>query len=156
MSLLQRLIGAGLRPHVRRKARGKTIAEIAAALESSMDQVLRPRLERVHGTAANRETVNHWLGIERWSLSRVRVAQGHPFVAGSYHSFRLPEGSSWQQLCSAFYDARHATLQLATELERNGFDARLTIDHNHLGPLTVLEWLTYIEDHSRREVIRLR
>lgn len=121
-----------------------------------MDQVLRPRLERAQGTAANRETVNHWLGIERWSLSRVRVAQGQPFVVGSYHSFRLPEGSSWQQLCSGFYDARHATLQLATELERNGFDARLTIDHNHLGPLTVLEWLTYIEDHSRREVIRLR
>ncbi len=156
MSFLQRLIGAGLRPHVRRKARGRALADVVAALESSRDDVLKPRLQRAKDTAGNREAVNHWLGIERWSLARVRVALGQPYLAGSYHRFRLPDDASWEQLVSAFMAARAETLELAAELDRTGFDAELTIEHNHLGPLTVLEWLVYIEDHSRREVIRLR
>ncbi len=156
MNLLQTLIGAGLRPHVRRKARGKSLTEVRAGLESSLSAVLLPRIERVEDTAANRETLNHWLGIERWSLARVRVALGEPFVEGSYHAYRLSEGASWSELKAGFLAARASTVALAVNLERSGFDPERTVRHNHLGPLTVIEWFTYIDDHSRREVIRLR
>lgn len=156
MSLIQRLIGAGLRPHVRRRARGKSLIEMISRLESSRDDVLVPRMQRVSESPGNREALNHWLGIERWSLARVRVAQGQPFVEGGYHPHRLPDESTWEELKQGFLDARRETLELAEELLRGGFDADLTIEHNDLGPLTVVEWFAYIEDHSRREVIRLR
>lgn len=156
MNLLQTLIGAGLRQHVRRKARGKSLAQVRAGLESSLSEVLLPRIERVEGTAANRETLNHWLGIERWSLARVRSALGEPFVEGSYRPYRLGDDASWSQLKAGFIGARRSTVALALSLERSGFDPERTVRHNHLGPLTITEWFTYIDDHSRREVIRLR
>lgn len=156
MSLIQRIIGAGLRPHVRRKARGASLEDLTIRLEASMAQVLQPRMERAADTSANRETLNHWVGIERWSLSRVRVAQGDQFLEGSYHPFREPEDAAFQDLKSAFVQARAQTLALAREFQRSGFDPELTIPHNHLGALSVTEWFAYIEDHSRREAIRLR
>lgn len=115
MNLLQTLIGAGLRPHVRRKARGKSLTEVRAGLESSLSAVLLPRIERVEDTAANRETLNHWLGIERWSLARVRVALGEPFVEGSYHAYRLSEGASWSELKAGFLAARASTVASGRE-----------------------------------------
>lgn len=156
MSLIQNLIGAGLRPHVRRKARGKSVDEVIRSLETSLADVIRPRIERVSDTPANREAVNHWIGIERWSLSRVRVALGERFVEGTYHPFRVPEGATLHELQAEFVKARAETVELAHALRSDGFDETLTIKHNDLGPLTVLEWLVYIDDHSRREVIRLR
>ena len=156
MNFVQKLIGAGLRPHVRRKARGKSLAEVITGLQASFDEVILPRMERVTDTPANREAVNHWIGIERWSLSRVRVALGEPFVEGSYHPYRQPEGTPWQELKEEFRRARSETLELADTLAQRGFDQELTVRHNDLGPLTVVEWFVYIDDHSRREVIRLR
>lgn len=156
MSLLQKLIGAGLRPHVRRKARGKSLADARAGLEASLQDVLLPRILGVAGTPANRETLNHWIGIERWSLSRVRVAGGEPLVDGSYHPFRVNGGVGWEELKSEFVQARAESVELARSLERLGVDPSFTVRHNHLGELTVVEWFVYIDDHSRREVIRLR
>ena len=156
LSLLQKLIGAGLRPHVRRKARGKSLSDVMDGLRSSLDEVVGPRMEKVQDSAANRESVNHWIGIERWSLARVRVALGEPFVDGSYHPYRMPEGTGWAELKAEMIKARAETLDLAEHVERAGFAPDLTVPHKDLGPLTVIEWFAYIDDHSRREVIRLR
>lgn len=156
MSFIQKVIGAGLRWHVRRKARGMNLARAMVDLRTSFDEVVMPRMEQVADTPGNREAVNHWLGIERWSLSRVRVALGEPFVEGGYQPFRQPEGTSWEDLKEEFGRARQETLELAEVFERRGVDEEFTVRHNDLGPLTVLEWFVYIDDHSRREVIRLR
>lgn len=156
LSLLQKLIGAGLRLHVRRKARGKSLSDVMDGLRASLNEVVRPRMEKVQDSAANREAVNHWIGIERWSLSRVRVALGKPFVDRSYHPYRMPQGAGWAELKAEMAKARAETLELAGHFERVGFDPELTVPHKDLGPLTVVEWFTYIDDHSRREVIRLR
>lgn len=155
MSFLQRLIGFALRPRVRGVARGRSLVDLVARLEESRD-MLSPRIERANDSAGNRETLNHWLGIERWSQSRIKVAQGAPFELDSYRGYRLPDHSSLAELQQGFQAARNATLELAADLERSGFDPDLTIRHNDLGDLTVIEWFAYIDDHSRREVIRLR
>lgn len=155
MSLIQRLIGAGLRPHVRRKARGRSLAELIRSLEefgASLDE----RIAGAVDTPGNREAVNHWIGIERWSQRRLRVAQGEPPLLDRYHGYREPEGATLAELRRAMRATREDTIALARELERDGFDRQLTIRHNDLGELTVLEWLAYIDDHTRREVIRLR
>ncbi len=155
MSILQKLIGMGLRPRVRGIARGRSLADLVSRLEESRD-MLTPRIERAGDTPGNRETLNHWLGIERWSQSRIKVAQGGQFQLDGYRGYRMPEESSFVELQQGFQAARAATLELAAECERSGFDPDLTITHNDLGELTVLEWFAYIDDHSRREVIRLR
>jgi hypothetical protein len=155
MSLIQRLIGTALRPHVRRRARGKSLDELILGLEE-FGATLDERIGRAADTPGNREAVNHWVGIERWSLSRVRVAQGAPFEPDSYRGYRAPEGASLAELREAMRATRAETVALARELRRAGFDPELTVRHNDLGELTVLEWFAYIDDHTRREVIRLR
>ncbi len=155
MSLLQKLIGAGLRPHVKRRARGVTLEQAAVNLEKSRDE-LRPRIMNATDTPGNREALNHWIGIERWSQNRLRVAQGAPFVEDRYRGYRMAEGSSLTDLQAQFFAVRDDSIGMAHELARTGVAPTLTIKHNDLGELTVVEWLTYMEDHPRREIIRLR
>ncbi len=155
MSVLQRLIGLALRQLVRRKAQGLSLEAVVASLEE-YGTTLDARIAHAPDTPANREVVNHWVGIERWSLRRVRVARGEPLVLDGYRAYREPEGATLPELNGAMRAAREATLALARDLQRTGFDHGLTIPHNHLGPLTVVEWFVYIDQHTRREAIRLR
>lgn len=155
MSLLQKLIGAGLRPRVRSKARGKSLEQLANQLGASFER-LEPLYARALDTAGNREAFNHWLGIERWSQSRLRVARGAALTMDKYHGYRLPDGATLDELRDAFREARAATIALAEELAEEGVDPALKIPSNDLGELSVAEWFEYIDDHSSRERIRLR
>lgn len=155
MSLLQKLIGAGLRPRVRGKARSVTLADVPGRLAAARDQLM-PRIRRAKDTPDNREALNHFVGIERWSLSRIRVAQGKPFVRDSYRGYRLPDTASLKELQDAFAATREESIALARELAATGVDPRLTVRHNDLGDLSVVEWFVYLEDHSRREIVRIR
>jgi hypothetical protein len=155
MSLLQKLIGAALRPRVRAKARGKTYQDVIADLMAARDNLM-PKIMAATDTASNREALNHFVGIERWSLSRVRVAQGAPFKLDSYRGYRLPETATLVELQQAFRDVRAESIALASELRDTGVDPRVTIRHNDLGELDIVEWFTYLTDHSSREIIRIR
>ena len=155
MSFVQKVIGALLRPRVRRRARGKTLEQLAEQLEASRDRLL-PRMLAASDTPGNREALNHWVGIERWSLARVRRWQDPPTVLEPYHSYRLPEGSSLEDLQEAFARTREESIGLARELARSGADQQAVVPHHDLGPLTLVEWFEYIDDHTRREIVRLR
>lgn len=155
MSLVQKLIGAALGPRVRRRARGKTLEQLADQLAASRDALL-PRVLAAKDTPGNREAVNHWVGIERWSLARVRRWRDPPTDLDPYHPFRLPDGSSLEDLQEAFAQVREESIALARELALTGADPQAVVPHNDLGPLTLVEWFEYIDDHTRREVIRLR
>lgn len=149
------MIGAAMRPRVKAKARGKTYQEIITDLEQTRDMLL-PLIDAVKDSPGNREALNHWVGIERWSLSRIRVAQGAPFVLDSYRGYRLPDTATLAELQQAFRDTRAETLALARQLLASGADPTVTIKHNDFGDLNVIEWFVYLNDHSRRERIRLR
>src|SRR5690554_3785409 len=101
MGLLQRLLGAFLRRRVRARAKGKSLDRLADQLVTSRD-VLMPMILEAPDTARNREAINHWVGIERWSLDRIRQWRDPPEELGSYHPFRRPEGSSLEDLQEAF------------------------------------------------------
>lgn len=149
------MIGAGLRPRVRGKAKGKSLQDVIADLERARD-TLTPRIMAAKDTPGNREGLNHFVGIERWSLSRVRVVQGAPFQLDSYRGYRLPDDATLAQLQQAFADAREESLALARELSAADADLTRTVRHNDLGELTAVEWFVYIADHSSREIIRIR
>ncbi|HET8985899.1 MAG TPA: hypothetical protein VFN03_09085 [Trueperaceae bacterium] len=155
MSLLQKLIGAGLRPRVRAKARGKSYQDVIADLKATRDRLM-PKIEAATDTAGNREALNHFVGIERWSLSRIRVARGAPFELDSYRGYRLPDSATLAELQQAFRDVRAESIALAGQLLEEGVDPHVTIRHNDLGELDVVEWFTYLVDHSSREIIRIR
>lgn len=154
MGLLQRLIGVFLRRRVRGRAKGKTLEQLADQLVSSRD-LLMPMILAAPDTARNREAINHWVGIERWSLDRIRQWRDPPVDLGSYHPFRRPEGSSLEDLQEAFARTRQESIGLAREMAASGADPDAVVPHNDLGPLTVTEWFEYIHDHSLRERIRL-
>ncbi len=154
MSLLQRLIGAALRPRVKSKARGKTLEQLADELAASRDYLM-PRVMAARDTPGNREAINHWLGIERWSLDNA-LSWEHPNEPQSYRRFRLPEGASLAELQRAFAAAREETIAAARRLARADVNPAAVVVHKDLGPLSVTEWFQYIDDHSRREVVRLR
>lgn len=155
MSFLQKLIGAALRPRVMAKARGKSYADVIIDLETSRDRLM-PKIEAARDSAGNREALNHFVGIERWSLSRIRVARGAKFVLDSYRGYRLPDTATLGELQQAFRDTRAESLALAKRLEDEAVDRSFTVKHNDLGDLTVIEWFVYLVDHSSREIIRIR
>lgn len=155
MSIMQKLIGAGLRPLVRRKARGATLEGLAQRLEASRE-ALMPRIFQARDTPGNREALNHFVGIERWSLSRLRVAQGAPFNLDSYRGYRLTDGAKLAELQQAFGDVREESIAMARAMDVSGVDPEIKVRHNDLGELSVLEWFAYINDHSRREIVRIR
>jgi len=155
MNLVQKLIGAMLRPRVRGKARGATIDQVIERLQASRDELM-PRIKRAQDTAGNREALNHFVGIERWSQSRIAVARGEPFKDDTYHGYRLPEGASLAELQDAFAATRERSIAVAQELRNHHVDLAQKVRHNDLGDLSVLEWFVYLDDHSRREIIRIR
>ena len=156
MSVMQKMIGLFLRPYTRRRARGKTLEQVIGELESSRDEIM-PRIDRAQDSAANREAINHFIGIERWAANRVRVAIGQTkFELDSNRRYRLPDDASLAELQSGFRAAREETLALAREARSSGIDTATTVEHNDLGPLTVIEWLIYIRDHSVREIVRIK
>ncbi len=156
MNVMQKVIGFFLRPYTRRRAQGKTIGQVIAELESTRDEIM-PRIDRAEDSDANREALNHFIGIERWAANRIRVAMGQAkFELDSNRRYRLPDGASLAELQSAFRAAREETLELAREVQRSRLDTSTSIRHNDLGPLTVTEWFVYIRDHSVREVVRIR
>lgn len=156
MSAMQKLIGFFLRPYTRRRAREKTLEQVIKELESSRDEIM-PRIDRAQDTAANREAINHFIGIERWAANRVRVATGQTkFELDSNRGYRLPDDASLAELQSGFRAAGEETLALAREAQSSSVDVSRRAEHNDLGPLTVIEWFTYIRDHSVREIVRVK
>lgn len=155
MSLLQKLIGASLRPRVKARARGKTYQDVIVDLETSRDRLM-PKVAAAKDNAGNREALNHFVGIERWSLSRIRVAQGSKFVLDSYRGYRLPDTATLPELQQAFHDVRAEAIALAKQLLDDDLEPNVTIKHNDLGDLNVVEWFQYLTDHSSREIIRIR
>lgn len=115
-----------------------------------------PRILQARDTPGNREALNHFIGIERWSLSRLRVAQGAPFKLDSYRGYRLPDDASLAELQATFGDVRDESIAMARAMDVSGVDPEIKVRHNDLGDLSVLEWFAYIDDHSRREIIRIR
>ena len=155
MSVLQRLIGALLRPVTKRRARGLRLADAIVRLERSTG-VVEGRFAEAGDTPGNREAMNHIVGIERWGQSRLRVAAGAPLRIDSYRNYRLPGSAGVEELREAFHEARQRTLELARELEEADVDAASTVRHNDLGELTIIEWLVYLDDHAKRESLRIR
>src|SRR5690625_7214890 len=89
MNVMQKMIDFFLRPYTRRRAQGMTIEQVIADLEATRDEIM-PRIDRAQDSDANREAINHFIGIERWAANRIRVAMGQAeFELDSNRHYRL-------------------------------------------------------------------
>lgn len=153
--MLQRIIGVLLRASTRRRARGRDVGSAAEALEASRPRVAKT-IATARDTARHRDVAAHVVGIERWGQSRLRVALGAPFTADGHHPYRPPVDGGLEALRAAFEATRADTVALARELAEADVDPARTVRHDHLGELTVVEWLVYLDDHARRDSLGLR
>lgn len=133
-----------------RAAHGKGLDRLAADLEAS-GATMDARLARAGDTPANRDAIAHWVGIERWSQRRLRVALGEPFVEDGHRPYRPDEASGVAALRRAFAETRAETLALVGRLRAAGVDPSVTVRHNDLGDMTVAGWLAYLVQHPEQE-----
>jgi len=156
MRIVQRLIGLFRSTIAERQANAKGYDELAAELEAS-GRDLDARLDGVPDTAANREAIAHWVGIERWGQRRLQVPLGEPFVLDAHHGYRPDTEEGVEELRRAFAQTRRETVALTHRLAEAGVDPASTVRHNDLGELSVRGWLAYLEQHPRQEAqARLR
>lgn len=156
MSVMQKLIGLGLRPFAERRGRQRSLAEAARDLEGSGAHI-DAQLAGKPDTPANREAIAHCVGIERWGQSRLRVALGEPLQLDGHHGYRPDPADGIEALRAAMSDTRATTVALARELVAAGVDPATTVRHNDLGDLTLAGWLAYLEQHASREIpVRVR
>lgn len=154
MGTLQKLIGLGLRPFAERRARGRTLEEVARDLERSGARI-DAHMEGKPDTPANREAIAHCVGIERWGQSRLRVGLGESLVMDGHRGYRPDPAIGVGALGAAMSETRAGTVALARELAAAGVDPSTTVRHNDLGDLSLAGWLAYLEQHASRE-LRLR
>lgn len=133
-----------------RAAHGKGLDRLAADLEAS-GATMDARLARAGDTPANRDAIAHWVGIERWSQRRLRVALGEPFLEDGHRPYRPDEASGVAALRRAFAETRAETLALVGRLRAAGVDPSVTVRHNDLGDMTVAGWLAYLVQHPEQE-----
>lgn len=155
MSFVGRMIGTVLRPLAERQAKGRTLEDLAEALERS-DSTLNARFGRAKDTPQNREALNHIVGIERWGQRRLRVPLGEPLLMDSYQGYRLPDSTSMGDLIQAFAETRRDTINLARGLGSADLKPPVKVHHNDLGGLSLGAWLAYLDGHAKRESLRVR
>jgi hypothetical protein len=155
VSFVGRMIGTVLRPLAERQAKGRSLDELAEALERS-GATLTVRFGRAADTPRNREALNHIVGIERWGQRRLRVPLGEPLLMDSYRGYRLPDSTSMDNLVQAFADTRRDTVNLARGLGSADLKPPAKVRHNDLGELSMGAWLAYLDGHAKRESLRVR
>jgi len=156
MRLLQKAIGAMLRPAAERRARGKSFDDLAAILEEAWPP-LETHLAGKPDTAMNREAIAHCVGIERWGQSRLRVGLGEPLTMDAYHPYRPDLQDGVDALAGAMKTTRQDTIALAHQLAEQGVDPTTTVQHNDLGDMTLGAWIVYLKQHASRELpLRVR
>lgn len=133
-----------------RAALGKGLERLATDLEVS-GAAMDARLARAGDTPGNRDAIAHWVGIERWSQRRLRVALGEPFVEDGHRPYRPDEAAGVAALRRAFAETRAETLALVGRLRAAGVDPSVTVRHNDLGDMTVAGWLAYLVQHPEQE-----
>lgn len=138
-----------------RPARKLSLGDHARVLHDSGAE-LQARLAETPDSDRNRQVLNHIVGIERWSQSRLRVALGEPYQRDEYDDYRPKRDATWDELRAQFATTRAQTVVLAGELQQGGVDSDTTVPHNSYGPLTVRGWLRYINTHCVLESKRIK
>jgi hypothetical protein len=153
MTLKERMTGLIAYFVLEQPARQQGLVKLTQNLNDS-GEALKRDLERIEDTEQNYNQLRHIIAIEKWGQRRLKVALGEPFVRDENHAYKPDGTTSWEELKDVFTATRAETLTLAEAFKNN--DVKQKVLHNQFGPLSVLAWLRYLENHARLEGKRLR
>ncbi len=137
-----------------RPTQGKTAAQLADSLEAHGKRIYQ-KYSGAPRTQGNHNAISHIIGIERWSLNRLRtLVEGKPLVQDEYDAYRPTADTPWPDLIEQFRKTREETVALARGLT----PAQLgqTVEHNEFGEMVARGWLGYMDAHATRESFRVR
>jgi hypothetical protein len=140
---------------IKRPARKLSLGDLATKLEDA-GRTLELRYGAAMDTPANRETVRHIVGIERWGLRRLEVFLGKEAVEDEFDDYQPSASASWRDLKLAFVNTRRRTVETAHQLDKAKVGDDRTAVHNSQGPLTAREWLYYLRLHADLESRRIK
>jgi len=135
-----------------RPMRGQTPAQMADTLQREGDK-LAARLSRVAQTDRAHALITHIIGIERWSLPRLRVGLGEAMPQGEYDPYRPAKDTPWAELVPLFLAARAESAALARQLPESALS--LDVRHNQWGAMSLRAWVGYLVQHANIEARKL-
>jgi hypothetical protein len=135
--------------------RKMSLAQHAERFERSGQDILK-RAQSAAPTPANRETLAHITGLERWGQRRLRSFLGQPPAADEYDGYRPGVNLEWTALQAEFAATRQATVDLARELDARQVRPDARVDHNQFGGLTATGWLQYLRQHAGLESKKIK
>jgi hypothetical protein len=153
MTLKERLTSVVIYFVLEQPAKRQGLMKLMQSLTDSGEALYRD-LERIEDTDKNRDQLRHIIAIERWGQRRLKVALGEPFIQDENHVYEPDRNTPWPTLKDLFSVTRAETLTVAQKLGTQ--NVKQTVVHNQFGPVSVLGWLKYLENHARLESRRLR
>lgn len=136
-----------------RPNRGQSADALANMLERAGESTAK-RIAGAPESPMNQRVINHIIGIEHWSISRMRVAQGAPLLDDEYDVYRPAQTIAQAELTALFEAVRRESAALVRSLTPEQLD--FTVPHNAYGPLTMRGWAGYVRGHASAETLKLR
>jgi hypothetical protein len=153
MTLKDRLTRVVIYFVLEQPAKRQGLVKLIQSLTDS-GEALQRDLERLEDTDTNREQLRHIIAIERWGQRRLSVILGDPFISDENHAYKPTSDTPWSTLKDMVTATRAETLVIAETFKQK--DVKQTVPHNQFGPVSVLGWLRYLENHARLEGKKLR
>lgn len=138
-----------------RPARKETLTGLAERLEAS-GRTLEARFAAASPGDANRETIRHIIGIERWGQRRLRAFRGGATPADQYDGYRPAANLDIAALRGMFTECRRDTVAVARDLAQSDVPENTRVEHNLFGPFGARDWLYYLDSHANREARKIK
>ena len=151
MSFIGRIIGL----YMKREGRKHPLSEWPGLLAASQ-QTMVDSIQAASDTEKNQSVARHFIGIERWSQSRLRVFLGGELVMDEYDAYQPTADLDMAALADQFVETRQETVGLAQELCDAGITDDQTVPHNDMGDVSARTWLAYIRGHAQQEAKRFK
>ena len=165
MSIQTTLKGVAVQAFIEWPAKRRSFERAAQKLDAT-GQKLEARFAKAEGTDAQKQTLRHIIGIERWGQRRLWLAVRYSGESGvrssevaysdAHHAYKPVETASWNELIAKFKTTRQETVALARYLADTETDEALTVPHNDLGDLSLRGWLRYLRTHATFEARKIR
>jgi len=135
---------------IERPGRKHALSGWAKELTTS-GQDLAAKFAAAPDTDANRQVVNHLIGIERWGTRRLRVFLGAPLDQEEYDGYRPAQELTLSALRAAFTATRAETIDVVSQLIAANVNDTPKVLHNQIGPITARGWMRYLHMHAAWE-----
>ncbi len=146
----KQIFGIVINLFVEGPAKRKGLEGLVADL-SKKQTSLTERFAKAEANEKNTKKLRHIIAIEKWGQNRLKVALGEAYSEDSSKAYEPSEQESFEQLQGQFADTRAETLSIAKVFEEQAVDLSQEVNHNQMGPLSLLAWLRYLEVHASVE-----